>query len=301
MYLKAYGEYADSALSMASEKILLLENEFSVTSEQSDTWAINHSNGVSVNVSQDTMTLLQTAIDIGKKTNGALDITLYPVLSLWGFTTDTYQVPEPEILEETLSLVDYTKIYLSEDAVQISAGMQLDFGALAKGYASDCVINILSESGVESALVNLGGNVQALGTKPDGTTWKVGIQNPFLESEQICILDIADCAVITSGNYERYFTQDGKNYWHIIDANDGYPADNGLVSVTIVGKSGLLCDSLSTALFVLGTDKAIDYWKNQGDFDMILVTDDATIYYTEGLSDIITFTGNLNTKVIIND
>lgn len=301
MYLKAYGEYADSALSMASEKILLLENEFSVTSEQSDTWAINHSNGVSVNVSQDTMTLLQTAIDIGKKTNGALDITLYPVLSLWGFTTDTYQVPEPEILEETLSLVDYTKISLSEDAVQISAGMQLDFGALAKGYASDCVINILSESGVESALVNLGGNVQALGTKPDGTTWKVGIQNPFLESEQICILDIADCAVITSGNYERYFTQDGKNYWHIIDANDGYPADNGLVSVTIVGKSGLLCDSLSTALFVLGTDKAIDYWKNQGDFDMILVTDDATIYYTEGLSDIITFTGNLNTKVIIND
>lgn len=301
MYLKAYGECADNALGMASEKILLLENEFSVTSEQSDTWAINHSNGVSVNVSQDTMTLLQTAVDIGEKTNGALDITLYPVISLWGFTTDTQQVPEPETLEKMLSLADYTKISISEDSVQLPDGMQLDFGALAKGYTSDCIIDILNENGVESALVNLGGNVQALGTKPDGTSWKVGIQNPFSESEQICILDIADCAVITSGNYERYFTQDGINYWHIIDSADGYPADNGLVSVTVIGKSGLLCDSLSTALFVLGTDKAIDYWKQQGDFDMILVTDDATVYYTENLSDIITFTETLNTKVIIND
>lgn len=302
MYLKAYGEHADTALGYSSEQILSLEELFSVTSEKSDIWAINHSNGEPVSVSDDTIAVLDKAIKIGGKTNGALDVTIYPLLTEWGFTTDTQQVPTDDIIADKLKLIDYTKISVKGNTVQLPDNMQIDFGALAKGYTSDCVTEILKENGVKSALVNLGGNVHAVGTKPDGTLWKVGVQNPFSPSEQVCILEIADKAVITSGNYERFFTdENGRKYWHILDSADGFPADNGLVSVTIVGENGLLCDALSTALFVLGTDKAIDYWRNSADFEMILITDDEKIIYSEGLSDFINFTASYETEVIYRE
>lgn len=302
MYLKAYGEHADTALGYSSEQILSLEELFSVTSEKSDIWAINHSNGEPVSVSDDTIAVLNKAIEIGGKTNGALDVTIYPLLTEWGFTTDTQQVPTDDIIADKLKLIDYTKISVKGNTVQLPDNMQIDFGALAKGYTSDCVTDILKENGVKSALVNLGGNVHAVGTKPDGTLWKVGVQNPFSPSEQVCILEIADKAVITSGNYERFFTdENGRKYWHILDSTDGFPADNGLVSVTIVGENGLLCDALSTALFVLGTDKAIDYWRNSADFEMILITDDEKIIYSEGLSDFINFTASYETEVIYRE
>lgn len=302
MYLKAYGEHADTALGYSSEQILSLEELFSVISEKSDIWAINHSNGEPVSVSDDTIAVLNKAIEIGGKTNGALDVTIYPLLTEWGFTTDTQQVPTDDIIADKLKLIDYTKISVKGNTVQLPDNMQIDFGALAKGYTSDCVTEILKENGVKSALVNLGGNVHAVGTKPDGTLWKVGVQNPFSPSEQVCILEIADKAVITSGNYERFFTdENGRKYWHILDSADGFPADNGLVSVTIVGENGLLCDALSTALFVLGTDKAIDYWKNTADFEMILITDDEKIIYSEGLSDFINFTASYETEVIYRE
>ena len=302
MYLKAYGEHADTALGYSSEQILSLEELFSVTSEKSDIWAINHSNGEPVSVSDDTIAVLNKAIEIGGKSNGALDVTIYPLLTEWGFTTDTQQVPTDDIIADKLKLIDYTKISVKGNTVQLPDNMQIDFGALAKGYTSDCVTEILKENGVKSALVNLGGNVHAVGTKPDGTLWKVGVQNPFSPSEQVCILEIADKAVITSGNYERFFTdENGGKYWHILDSADGFPADNGLVSVTIVGENGLLCDALSTALFVLGTDKAIDYWRNSADFEMILITDDEKIIYSEGLSDFINFTASYETEVIYRE
>ncbi len=206
------------------------------------------------------------------------------------------------VFRDALKLIDYTKISVKGNTVKLPDNMQIDFGALAKGYTSDCITEILKENGVKSALINLGGNVHAVGTKPDGTLWKVGVQNPFSPSEQVCILEIADKAVITSGNYERFFTdENGRKYWHILDSADGFPADNGLVSVTIVGENGLLCDALSTALFVLGTDKAIDYWRNSADFEMILITDDEKIIYSEGLSDFINFTASYETEVIYRE
>lgn len=299
MHLKAYGEHADIALGYASEQILSLEKFFSVTETNSDIWTINHAQGKSVSVSDDTISLLEKAVEIGEKSNGALDVTIYPLLTEWGFTTDKQQVPNHEIIAEKLQLVDYKKISISGNTVQLPRDMQLDFGALAKGYTSDCVTDILKKNGVKSALVNLGGNVHAVGSKPDGSLWKVGVQNPFSPSEQVCILEIADKAVITSGNYERFFTDDnGEKYWHILDSSDGYPADNGLVSVTIIGDNGLLCDGLSTALFVLGTEKAIDYWKNSSDFEMVLITDDEKIYYSEGIADSVQFTASYEAEVI---
>lgn len=146
MYLKAYGEHADTVLGYSSEQILSLEELFSVTSEKSDIWAINHSNGEPVSVSDDTITVLNKAIEIGGKTNGALDVTIYPLLIEWGFTTDTQQVPADDIIADKLKLIDYTKISVKGNTVQLPDNMQIDFGALAKGYTSDCVTDILKKT-----------------------------------------------------------------------------------------------------------------------------------------------------------
>ena len=163
------------------------------------------------------------------------------------------------------------------------------------------VIEKLKENGVRSAVINLGGNVQTLGMRPDGTNWKVAVRSPFEADKNICELEIGEKAVVTSGNYERCFSDEGKMYWHILDPEDGYPADNGIVSATVIGVNGTECDALSTALFVMGKDKAVDFWKNNNDFDMILVTNDRKIYYTQELSGNIKNISDLPAEVIQHD
>lgn len=286
MNLTAYGENAGTALDKASEKITELESVLSVTSENSDIWSINNSGGNPVEVSDDTAEIISKALEYGNLTDGSLDITIYPVLKEWGFTTGDYKVPDSETIEKLLENVDYNNILLNNNTVSVPENYQFDLGALAKGYTGDKVIEEFRNNGVESAIISLGGNVQALGLKPDGSKWKVAVRNPFAPETDMCILEIDGMAVITSGNYERFFTaDDGKDYCHIIDSSDGFPAENGLVSVTVTGESGIMCDALSTSLFIMGTDGAEAYWKKHGGFDMILVTDDGRIIYTDGLAD----------------
>lgn len=284
MSMKAYGDNAQKALDDSRELIMRLESELSVTDEGSCIYELNK-NGKGT-VTDSAAVLINKAVEIGDRTGGALDISLYPVLKEWGFTTEDYHIPDDKILADLLSDVDYKSISISGNEVTLPENVQIDLGALAKGYTSDSIMKQMSSDGVDSAIVSLGGNVQAIGGKPDGSAWKVSVRDPFAPDTDMCIVEIKDKAVITSGNYERFFTgDDGKNYWHIIDPADGYPADNGLVSTTIIGESGLECDALSTAFFVAGKDKAVDYWRSDRSFDMILVSDDGKIYYTEGIAD----------------
>ncbi len=284
MSMKAYGDNAQKALDDSRELIMRLESELSVTDEGSCIYELNK-NGKGT-VTDSAAVLINKAVEIGDRTGGALDISLYPVLKEWGFTTEDYHIPDDKILADLLSDVDYKRISISGNEVTLPENVQIDLGALAKGYTSDSIMKQMSADGVDSAIVSLGGNVQAIGGKPDGSAWKVSVRDPFAPDTDMCIVEIKDKAVITSGNYERFFTgDDGKNYWHIIDPADGYPADNGLVSTTIIGDSGLECDALSTAFFVTGKDKAVDYWRSDRSFDMILVSDDGKIYYTEGIAD----------------
>ena len=151
-----------------------------------------------------------------------------------------------------------------------------------------------------SGLVNLGGNAQVLGTKPDGSLWRVAVQSPDAEDEYLGVLETKDKAIITSGGYERYFEKDGVTYHHIIDPSTGYPAENGLISVTIVSADGTLADGLSTSLFVMGKDKAVDYWRTHSDeFDMILLTDDEQLYVSEGIKD--SFTSDRDVNIVAKD
>ena len=302
MNLKAYGENSEIALEIAVDEIKYLDELLSVTNNDSDVRKINNSNGNGVSVNKETTEIIQNAIEIGSQTNGALDITIYPVLKEWGFTTNDHKIPDGKTIEMLLKNVDYNKIKLDGNSVAIPENFELDLGALAKGYTSDKVMEILHNNDVGSAVVSLGGNVQTLGRKPDGSLWKVAVTNPFSPDSAMGVLDVEDKAVITSGNYERYFVaENGEMYHHIIDPSDGYPADNGLVSVTIIGDSGIMCDALSTALFVSGFEKAVNYWKNNKDFDMILVTDRKNIFITEGIADTFENVSEMSMEVIIDE
>lgn len=283
--ITAYGKNAGKALEDTQSKVTELERLWSVSDENSDIYAINHSQGRPVSITRETEQILSFALDMAEQTDGALEPTIYPVLTAWGFTTEGNRIPDQSEIEKILQNVGYENVNLSGNEVTLPDGMELDLGAVGKGYAADEVANILKEAGVTSALLDLGGNIQLIGAKPDGDDWKIGLRDPFGES-YMGILSISDRAIVTSGNYERYFIgEDGKQYGHILDPSTGYPAENGLVSVTIVAKEGKLCDALSTSLFVMGYESAVSYWKEHSDFDMILLTEDREIYLTEDLAD----------------
>lgn len=301
MSITAYGNNADKAIDKATEKITELESLLDVNSEKSDVWKINDSNGNSVQISDDTAEIINSAIKFCDSTQ-TLDITIYPVLKEWGFTTGNYKIPEANKLDKLLKNVDYRNIKLDGNNISIPENYMIDLGAIAKGYTGDEVIAELRENGAESAIISLGGNVQTFGSKPGGSDWKISVTNPFKPDSSMCMISVGEKAVVTSGSYERFFTgSDGRKYHHIIDKSDGYPADNGLVSVTIIGDSGLMCDALSTALFIAGTENAAEFWRKNRNFDMILVTDDCKIMYTDGLEDTLENVSNMPAEVISND
>ena len=283
--MQASGADAARVLNETEALILELEGLFSVTEEGSELYALNHSDGQLQTVSAEMEELLSFALEIAEETAGALDPTIYPLLTAWGFTTENRQVPEQEEIQTLLEQVDYTRIRMVDDTVTVPSGMALDLGAVAKGYTGDQAAAYIKEQGITSALINLGGNVQAVGTKPDGSPWRIGLRDPFSEGN-VGTLTVENCAVVTSGGYQNYFMgEDGQVYWHILDPATGYPARTGLASVTVVAPEGVKCDALSTALFVMGLDGALDYWRAHGDFELILITEDREIYLTPGLED----------------
>ena len=286
MTLKAYGSSGQTAIDSAKEEIQRLEKLFNVNDPDSDISKINNSKGRGVDVSVDTAELIKISLEVSQETNGALDISVYPVLKEWGFTSEEYKIPSDKKLSELLENVGYEKITLEGNTVTVPEGYAIDLGSVAKGYTSDRLWDIMKEKGVSSALINLGGNVQTVGKKPGGELWKVAIENPEDTSSYICTINVENKAVVTSGNYERYFQgEDGNLYWHIIDPADGYPADNGIISATVIGEKGVICDALSTALFVMGKDKAMEYCKAHREIEAVLVDDKMNVYITDGLSD----------------
>ena len=277
--------YGDAALLDEAETLIgSLEEQVSVTDEHSNIYAIDHTGSGSL--SGNAAELMAQALELCRRTGGALDISVYPIVRAWGFTTGSYQVPDEETIQSLLPLVDYTQIQYdaATGVVTLPEGMEIDLGSVAKGYAGQLAAQMLRNSGVESALLNLGGNVQTVGAKPDGSPWQIGIKDPQGE-DAMMVLSVEDQAVVTSGGYERYFEQDGQTYWHIMDPSTGHPADSGLISVTIVGDEGVVCDGLSTALFVMGLEKAADLWAQSGDFEAVFVTASGEVYITEGLRD----------------
>ena len=290
MLLTVYGDQAQQGLDQAEQTIQKLEKLWSATDENSEIWALNHSGGNWVELSEDTREILSRGLELCALTDGALDLTAYSAVQAWGFPTGVYRVPDEAELERLVGTIDYTQLELDEQTGQarLPEDMSLDLGAVAKGRLGEVLSQDLKELGVTSALLELGGNIQTVGTKPDGFRWRVGIQAPTSqEGRYLAIVEVADQAVVTSGDYQRYFEQDGQTYCHIMDPATAAPADSGVDSVSIIGSDGTVCDALSTALFVMGEEKGAQFWKDHPelDFEAIFVSQDGSIAVTEGLEE----------------
>lgn len=273
------------ALDFAEGQIHAIERQLSVTREGSDIHTINTASGHPVKAEASTIQLLTEALALCRQTGGALDVTAYPAVTAWGFTTGSYRVPTQEELDELAAGIDHTLVTLTDTTVHIPQGMQLDLGAVTKGYTGDVLSQQLQAQGVSSALLDLGqSSIQAIGSKPDGSPWRIGIQDPAGTS-YLGVLELSGMAMGTSGGYQRYFEADGVRYWHILDPDTAAPARSGLASVTVVSPSGLTCDGLSTALFVMGLEEGSAFWRTHPelDFDAIFITDDGGIFLTAGL------------------
>ena len=282
MNLTIYGENASSVMNDAVALIQRLDKTFSVTNKDSDIAKLNDAHGKAVAVSNDTFELLQRSLEFSKETDGLFDISIYPLVKAWGFTTEDYHIPDEQEREKALANVDYKKIkFLDGNKVQIDAGMEIDLGAVAKGYLSQKLMELLKEQGIESAIVSLGGNVQALGEKEGWNPFVVGITDPADGSSLYGTIEVENQAVITSGIYQRYFEEDGKRYHHIMDRRSGMPADNTLASVTVISSDGVMADALATALYVMGDTKAREYQEAHPEIQLILIYKDGSYWQSE--------------------
>ena len=298
MELTAYGKNSEDAVRAAKEEIERLDALLSTGNEKSEIGQLNKKNKKG-QISADTQYLLNRSLTIYEETDGAFDITIYPVMRAWGFTGEEHRIPSEKELQDLLQFVDASRLQYDANTqtLMLPEGMEIDFGGIAKGYTSQRVAQIMQEYDITSAILNLGGNVQLVGAKPDGSSWKVAIKSPDEQEEYLGVLSAQNKAIITSGGYERYFVENGRKYHHIIDPKTGMPAYNGLQSVTIVSEDGTLADGLSTALYVMGTESAITFWQDHSDeFDAILYADDGTLYVTEGIAD--TFTSSHSITVL---
>ena len=258
---------------------------FSTTNEDSELYKLNHAGGQPFTVSSETAKLIQEGIHYSEISDGAFDLTIEPVSTLWDFKADKPAVPSSDTIAEAVSHVDYTKVDINGNTVTLEdpeAG--IDLGAIAKGYIADQVKKYLKKQGVKHAIINLGGNVDVIGTKPDGSKYNIGIQKPFDESgEAITSVQLKDQTVVTSGIYERYFKKNGKLYHHILDPRTGYPCENNLYSVSIITDSSTEADALSTTCFLLGYEKGMELIQSMDGVEAIFITDDEKVHRTYGI------------------
>lgn len=294
MMLTAYGPNAEAALEAAEDRILELEADLDPESASGSVHALNAGAGGQVKVSQDCYNVMSTSMEYWRLSGGALDPGMYPLSKAWGFIGGDYRVPDEAEIRALLAAKNTQGVQMDPTvaAAAVPAGMELSFGAVAKGYAAQTVADLMAEMGVTSGILSLGGNVQTLGqSKPDGSKWQVAVQDPKDTGAYVGILSVGQAAVVTSGGYQRFFEQDGVTYIHILDPETGYPVDNDLLSVTVVTEDGAAADALSTALFVLGKDGALAFYDAQGGFELVMITKDDRVIITPGLDGLFTESG----------
>lgn len=297
-----YGSDDEALIDKAFEKVNDLENILSVYKENSELYNIKLDAGIKgTKVSDETMNIIEKSLDFYHKTNKAYDITLGPLIELWDKCRETETLPDEETIKEFLHLVNSDKIKIDKknNIVTLEEGMFLDLGASAKGYIADVLKTYLKENGVKNAIINLGGNINIIGSKLDSTDFNIGIRDPNSDAgSYLGVLSVSDTSIVTSGDYERYFEKDGKRYHHIIDPSTGYPVENDLRSVTIVSENSLNADILSTSVFLLGLEEGMEFIENMNAVEAIFVTKDKNVYVTKGLKDKFKLT---NEEYIYND
>lgn len=292
--VRVYGKNAQVAADEAMKLIAGIEEKMTINKPGGEINPLNEQAGKGmVKVSEDTMHVMETAVKFAKLSEGVFDVTIGPLVKEWGIFTDHPKVPDPATINALRKLTDYRELKL--DRGSLTAGLAregqiADLGGIAKGYAGDAVISLYKKLGIKSGYINLGGNVVALGSKPDGTPWRIGVQNPRGENGRyIGIINIKDKAIVSSGDYERFFEKDGKRYHHILDPRTGYPAESDLIGTTIVADKSIEADALSTSTFILGLEKGMKLVESLDGIEAVFVTRDKKVYATKGLKDTFIF------------
>ena len=283
-----------SASDMASrieQRVNELDAALSCTQQAGDLYRLNHANGQPTEVSEDTYTALEKALEYAELTDGAFDPTMAPVTDLWGIGTDNARVPAQSEIDEALTHVGYENIkLLGNNQVQLLNGAQVDLGGIGKGYAGDAVHRLALDNSEHTnwhIIARLSGNIELFGGKTaeaENRNWNIGIADPDDNTDSIAVVSLGDGSVVTSGDYERYFEQDGKRYHHIFDPKTGYPADSGLRGVTVIDPCSTKADALTTALFVMGLDKGMQFCA-ENEIAAVFITSDKQVYTTSGVED----------------
>jgi FAD:protein FMN transferase len=280
-------QQADTFLDAAINNIRRIEALISSWDENSQTGNINRSAGIEpVQVDVELFNLIKRSIAISKLTDGAFDITYASMDKVWKFDGSVTQLPDSNTVKESVRKVGYQNIQLSEDNRSVflpEKGMKIGFGAIGKGYAADHTMNLLKSLGVTSGIINASGDLRTWGQQPNGEPWQIGVKNPLNKNKVFVLLPLVNQALVTSGNYEKFITIDGKRYAHIIDPRTGYPT-SGLTSVTIIASSAELADALATSVFVMGKDVGLDFVNQLKDVECVLVQDDGMVFYSDHIN-----------------
>lgn len=298
---RAYGENAKTAMLKVEKEAERLESVLSRFVKESDVDRINKNAGIKhTEICSETFDILFRALHISKISNGLFDPSLGPLIDLWNYK-HSKEAPENDRIKEALSFVGYSELELDEANMTAGlrkAGRSIDLGGIAKGYASDCFMEVFKKNGVESAFSNIGGNVSTLGLKPDGSPWRVGIRHPRQDG-LIGAVETSGSSVVTSGDYERYFIDSrGRLYHHILNPKTGYPAKSGLISVTVVAESAMDADALSTAVFIAGMEKGLEIMSEYPQAGLIMIDENICVHVTENLKQSFCAFNGVKTKTI---
>lgn len=294
--IAVYDNVSEEVLDKGFSVLKEVDDKMSATKAESEIMAINNASGkAAVKVSDDTFYVISKGIQYSEMTEGKFDISVGPLVKLWGINTDHARIPSEEEIKSTLQKVGYKNIVVNEAKKEVKLnleGMSLDLGGIAKGYAGDAVADTLKNNGVKHAIINLGGSVIVIGSKPNGEGWRIGIQDPVQpRGEYLGVLSVSDKAISTSGIYERYFIENGVRYHHIMDTSKGYPVNNELASVSIVSDKSIDGDPLAKA-FTMGLEEGMKFIEAQPGVEAIFVTKDSEVYITPGLKGNFTVTNS---------
>ncbi len=287
--MRAYGENSEIAVEESLERVKEIEALMSKTIESSDVYQLNNNPETEVEIDRETTNVLEKSLEYAELTEGDFDPTIGALVELWGIGSDDAAVPDNSEIEEALANTGHNYLKLDDDSAEVSKeGVKIDLGGIAKGYAAEEVKKVVQKHDIEHAFVNLGGNVLVIGDKVDGSPWKIGIQDPREgKGDVMAVVDAVDLTIVTSGNYERFFEEDGKLYHHILDPQTGFPADNELISVSIISENSFDADALSTAVYVMGLNKGMEFIENLDDVEAMFITEQLDVYLSSGLKDIV--------------
>lgn len=283
-----YENGSEEILDKVFERVKEIESLVSINQDNTELDKLNENAGIKpVKLSDTSFEIIEKALYYSEISNGEYDLTIGPLVKLWSIGLPEAKVPTQEEIDETIKKIDYSKVQLNKDTKEVfleEKGMLLDLGSIAKGYAADEIVKILNEENIDSAIIDLGGNIYALGLKEGNRNWKIGIQNPYDDRGRIIgALEVSNKTVVTSGVYERYIEQDGEKYHHILNPSTGYPYETEIAGVSIISDKSIDGDALSTLIFTKGLEEGLEFVENIDGVDAIFVTNDKEVYVTKGL------------------